>query len=299
MPSTFQDVIQTALQVQDIQLNQRAQKEREIQNLAQRVALMQAVGSNLERGAQEGLSQQFERENLVGNIDLGQMFEASPVSPQAASARAAEAGMQGLPEEDMATAEREAALQALTGGGSADLAVTQALSGIPEEEITQAARIGLGTGLDAGQNLQAEIQTRGQELQWLDMTQRSALAEADLQLRDHIAHLDYSLGLSRIKAVADGDLNAAAELSTFASLARNLESNKTGMSNTDIIAHLTAMQTIFQRLEKGGYPVPGDLFDEDIESLREGRASEYLGIGGTLKRGLKRWWGSRQREGGR
>lgn len=299
MPTTVQDVIQTALRVQDLLLARRSQDEVERAGLVQRIATAQGLATTVDRETQPIIAQQFEEQGLVGDTDLDPLLAGGALDPRAETSRSAERGLAALPEEDLLQADREAALQQLTGGGSLELGLAGAADQLNPEQLLRSVEAGVGVGLTAAQSVDAEIRNRGLELNYLDLTQRGALGEAELATRLAIADMDARLGLARIMAEEQGDINAAAELSTFASLARNLEANKTGMSNTDIIAHLTAMKTIFTRLNAAGYPVPPDLFDQDIDDITGGDTGGYLGVMGGMARWFRRGIQGREREAGR
>lgn len=288
----IKDLVNTALQVQNIQLGRRAQQEQERQQLASRIALMQTVGSRLSRDAQTQLAAEVEGQGLVGGTDLDNLFAGTAQDPSSMAARGAEEGMANLSPEDMATATREGALQTLMGGGTVDLGTARAAEELGQEDFFSALRSGLGLELNAVQEIDVALRNKGLELQWIDMTQRSALQEAGLEVQMAIAEMDARLGAARLMAEQNGDMDVTAELQVFASLARNLETNRRGMNNTTALAHLETMRTIFSQINAKGYPLPTDLFDEEIESLQGGGGFDPFGW-------LNRWWQGRQREGNR
>ncbi len=277
MPShgstTIADLINTAMGVQSLLLQRRSLAERERQQLASRIASFQSIGSQIDRPSQELLASQFEEQGLVGTTDLEALFGATAQEPAAVQARTAERGTAALPAEDQTLLDREAAINQITGGGSLELALAGQAGELSTEELLQATRANLGVGLTANQAVDAEIRNASLGLNWIDITQRSALGEASLATRLQIADLDNRIGLARILAQNNDDVQAVASLNTFASLSRNLEANRTGLSETDILSSYIAMRVIFQRLNAAGYPVPPDLFDEEIAKIQRGGVS--------------------------
>ena len=267
--SSVQDLIGNALNIQQLLLQRRSQDENERQQLASRIALFQSIAARTSREGQAVLAAQFEDQGLVGDTDLDILFAGTAQDPASTASRSVERGAKVLTDDEKLRLDREAVIREITGGGSLGFALSGQAGELTSEQLIRALEADIGVGLTEDQTIDAEIRREGLALNWISIVDRSALGEAELAVRMSIAEMDQRLGLARILASGNDDAQATASLNTFASLARNLEANQRGMSETDILAHYLTMQTIFQRLFDQGYPMDPHLFDDVISEIRK------------------------------
>jgi hypothetical protein len=172
-----------------------------------------------------------------------------------------------------------------TGQGLGQLSMSSALSQLTPEERQMGAGINMGTRLSAGEMQQGEIAAQGARLNWAQLAQTGALAEADLTLRAGANEMNQRLGLLKMQIDSTGDVDAAATLLNITSLLRNMEQNK-AMSKIEAEMYLKTLQNEFDRLRGAGYEAPN----------WEGITPDDLSGENPLIGAITSWW-ERQKEG--
>lgn len=147
---------------------------------------------------------------------------------------------------------RAAVLRQLTGMAPGEYATSQAMAGLPQQDLTNAARVGLDLQVGAGGQLSAATAMRGQDLGyassmannrlgWAELAQRGAHQELEMQVRQQIGMLEAygknTLGMNDLPELAG----------TAARLSENLQKARDPLTRQQDLAMLGMINQLLNR----------------------------------------------------